>query len=655
MTLPETPRHPDSGAPGGWLGLVAVLTALVLGLTLDSQIYDTNFYSLWEATALLAGDHPYRDFYEWGVPLQASVSAIAQWLVGYRLIGEFLVQWSFIIAGAMISFDVGFRLSRSLRASVAMALLALAILPDTPTFHYPKLFLYPLAICLGWRYMERPGAVRAAVLGLATAVAFLFRHDHGVYVGGAAVLAFLLARAAVPSSRQWRSMIRETAAYAVTAGAILVPWMVLVHLNEGLPEYVRARADLYQMWSASSSPYRSLLSMNPIRFLRGESPPAPKPAPISVTWEPTVTAAQRKELEQQHGMRLLEGPDDNGRWRYEIQNVYDPALLRLSGVADQTEGIDWGRVQALNSWLPLLGPTRVWLAQVTMLVPVLLLAAAGLGLLRSWRLGTHVPVDTYPIVLAATFLAVIDARLLREPSYAHLVAPITAALSTRLLSRKTPTIDEQTPAWARIVRLGAWIRIATVVGVTLVTGIAALACLRSTSFPRPTSVQEFKNAVTGVHRGFARSLVSPPIDGFVTMEHATEYDAEAWAWPDVLLRYLHDCTHAGDRVLVTGSTPYHIGYLIERPIAGGQLFWHHRWRADPVREAQSLTLLQSQSVPFAFSTHDPVLDDLKTYPRIRTHIMAHYTELQGSHGLLLVDNRRQPTGQFGRLGFPCFK
>ena len=59
----------------GLLVLVGGLTALVLVLTGGSQIYDTNFYSLWEATALLAGDHPYRDFYEWGVPLQAAVSA----------------------------------------------------------------------------------------------------------------------------------------------------------------------------------------------------------------------------------------------------------------------------------------------------------------------------------------------------------------------------------------------------------------------------------------------------------------------------------------------------------------------------------------------------------------------------------------------------
>jgi hypothetical protein len=67
-----------------------------------------------------------------------------------------------------------------------------------------------------------------------------------------------------------------------------------------------------------------------------------------------------------------------------------------------------------------------------------------------------------------------------------------------------------------------------------------------------------------------------------------------------------------------------------------------------------LALLQSQSVPFAFSTHDPVLEDLKRYPIIREYVLKHYVDLDGTGGLVLVDTRRQPTGRFGRLGFPCF-
>jgi hypothetical protein len=418
--------------------------------------------------------------------------------------------------------------------------------------------------------MDRPSTRRAGVLGLTTAVAFLFRHDHGVYIGGAAVLAFGLARCAGPSSRQRAAMVRDAAAYVAGTGVLLVPWLLAVQLNEGLPQYVRARADLYRMWSADT-PYGSLLSMNPVRLL--------------------------------YGTRL-------------------------------------------NSWIPPLEPARVVLAQITLIVPFLLLGSASVDLTRNWRRGTPPPSDAYRLVLAGVFLAVVNGRLLREPSYAHLVAPMTAALCVRFLTRASPN------------RLYVRMRLAATVALMFVAGLVGLACMQPTSLFSPSHVGE-------VSKTFAKLIVSPPIDTFVTEREATQalegYDkdtgnsANVPVPSEVLLRYLHDCTRSGDHVLVSGSTPYHIGYLVERPIAGGHLFWHWKWRSDPAREAQSLALFESQSVPFAFSTHDPVLDDLKPYPRIREYFLAHYTALPGSQGLLLVDSRRQPTGQFSKLGFPCFK
>jgi hypothetical protein len=45
------------------------------------QLFDTNFLFVWQATALLAGDHPYRDFFEWGIPLQAVLFAIGVFIM----------------------------------------------------------------------------------------------------------------------------------------------------------------------------------------------------------------------------------------------------------------------------------------------------------------------------------------------------------------------------------------------------------------------------------------------------------------------------------------------------------------------------------------------------------------------------------------------
>src|SRR5687768_15930544 len=106
-----------SGAHWSLYVLVGVLALHVLVRASGRQIYDTNFYVLWESTALLAGDHPYRDFYQWGSPLLTAVSTGMQWLVGNRLIGEFLIHWSFLVAGVIIGFHLAIRLSGSVAAS----------------------------------------------------------------------------------------------------------------------------------------------------------------------------------------------------------------------------------------------------------------------------------------------------------------------------------------------------------------------------------------------------------------------------------------------------------------------------------------------------------------------------------------------------------
>ena len=230
--------------------IVGVLTLAVLMYSVVEQLFDTNFYFVWQATALLAGDHPYRDFYEMGSPLMTLMSAEMQWVTGYRLIGEFLIHWTFIVAGDVISLHLAHRLSHSLWASLTTTLIAIAIIAATPTYHFPKLFFYPLAVWVLWRYIEAPSVRRGAVVGLVTDAAFLFRHDHGIYIGTGAVLAFVLARVINPASRGWRSSAREIAAFTVAAAVPLLPWAILVQRNEGLIEYVRARA----AWGDTQAP-----------------------------------------------------------------------------------------------------------------------------------------------------------------------------------------------------------------------------------------------------------------------------------------------------------------------------------------------------------------------------------------------------------------
>jgi hypothetical protein len=598
-------RHPRL------LALVALLATAVLIVNARDQIYDSNFYALSEATALLAGDHPYRDFFDTGMPLAAYLSAGVQLLVGRRLIGEFAHQWLFIVAGVVISCHLALRLSRSAAASLATMALALIILFCTPTYHYSKLFFFPLTIWVAWRYMDRPGAVRSAVVGLTTASAFLFRHDYGVYIGFASIVAFALVPIAGPAPRRLRSLASDWAAYAVAVAIVVTPWVVVVQMNEGLLEYTRMRASLYQ--EPRSLVYASLVERNPFAALMPEPTPAPKSGVVGFFWKRDVNAERRRQLELQHGLRLTHEGDGDSRWQYEVANVYDGALLKLVPYIDDTTGIDWNRLHETRWHLPTRDNAVVWLEHVALLIPLLLLTAAGWEVWRSRSRPTPIPRDVWRMVLAGAFLAAVHSSLFRQPSYMATTAPVTAAMSAWFLAG---------PA-----RLSQ----ACAIAVLCVTAFAALVWARGTPLYRPF---ELGNLMSD---GFAQLMASPPVDG------------------NPSFRYLYECTAPGDRVIVTGSTPLHVSYYAERPMAGGHLAWHYGWRSDPVHEAQSLALLQRQSVPFAYSTHGPVLDDFKAYPRIREYLVKHYAEIEGSNGWILVDTRREPARRFGPEGWPCFR
>jgi hypothetical protein len=565
----------------GWYVLLAILAAHVLLHASGRQIYDTNFYVLWEYVALMAGDHPYRDFFQFGSPLLTGLTTAVQWAVGTRLIGEFLIHWIFLIAAVLIGFHLAVRLSGSVAASVVTSLLVIAALAATPTFNFPKLFFYPAAVLLGWWYMDRPGIRRAAALGLITAMAFLFRHDHGVYIGTASVLAFALTRLIAPPLRGWRGSLREIAAYVIVAGVVIAPWAAVVEANEGFVDYVRMRAEWNQTWAPNESPFLILRDFSPVPVLAGSE------------------------------------PDEN---------------------------------EPLAEWFPERDPAAHWLAQISILVPLLVLLAAVIDMIRRKRRGLPIGIENCRLVLAASIALIVADRLFRQDSYFLSAMPLTAALGARLLApRRQAGDDGSAPRISlRVWRVARALTGAAVVGLT---AIAVVGFVEELRLLKPFTLDDLP---------IARLMASPPIDGYQPAWYAVQLEPEGWREMDgdrkqqIMMRYMHDCTTDGDRILVTGSTPYQVGYYVNRPIAGAHLQWHHGWRSDPEHEMQSLRLVQSQSVPFAFSTHDPIMEDFKAYPRIHEYLATHYRELEASDGLLLVDSRRTPTGEFGQVGFPCF-
>jgi len=406
-------------------------------------------------------------------------------------------------------------------------------------------------------------------------------------------------------------MVNDAAAYAAALAVVVTPWAIVVQMNEGLLEYTRMRAVLYQ--PPPGPVYASLLELNPVRELTPDPPPAPRPAVVGFLWNPGVDEALRRRLERQQGLRPLDERDAHGRWRYEVPNIYDVSLFNLNSYITDGAGFEWDRLREIRSGLPARDHVLLWLQQMALLIPILLLISAVLEVRRSRYRLDAVPQDAWRLLLAGLFLAFVDSALLRQPSYVVIVAPVTAALSAWFLARK------------RALTRGC------AVAVLIPTSFAAIVWARDAPIFRPSDLGD------SVSDAVAQLFASPPVNGRPAFQ------------------YLHDCTASGDRLLVTGSTPFHVSYYAERPIAGGHLSWHHGWRSDSVHEEQSFALLKSQSVPFAVSTNDRVLDDFRRYPKIREYLVKHYVEVEGSNGLLLVDARRRPTGRFGSTGLPCFR
>jgi hypothetical protein len=559
MTVADVRAHWTLYAAIGVLTLASLLYGAV------EQLFDTNFYVLWEATSLLAGDHPYRDFYQMGWPLLTLLSTVMQWAVGYRLIGEFALQWAFIVASMVIGFHLAIRLSHSVWAAVVATLVAIAIVAATPTFQFPKLFFYPVAVWVAWWYLEAPSTRRAAAVGVVTAAAFLYRHDHGVYITIGAALAFVLARVIRPDAPRLRSSLVHIAAFAAAAAVPLLPWAFLVQRNEGLIDYIRTRAAWGRTWAPDRFPYMALRDLN-------------------------------------------------------------PASIVASGGFPSRETAEH------------------WLLQLSLLLPLFVLVRGACTVLSRRRDARATGLEISRTVIAAAMVMIVAIRLFREDGYFVAVLPLSAALGAQLLAGAGPGAPR---AWRFTQRVLA-------AGVLIVTSVAAIGYVKAWDLLEPGEVNELGPT-------FRHLFTSPPIDALESAAAARHVQPAEWLASDadarqkIALRYMHDCTRDGDRIFVTGSTPYQVGYYVQRPIAGGQVQWHHGWRSDPIHEQQALTLLQMQSVPFAFSTHDPVLDDLQKYPRIRGYFDENYAPIEGSGGLLLVDRRRTPTGGFGAVGFPCFR
>ena len=237
--------------------LRAVAPALLVGsgaflfrfLTLRDFANDHYMHLAW-AQQLLLGEIPGRHFTAPGSPLTYVLSAAAQAVATGPLSEALLTIAMLAIAAAAVT-----RVVQSITGSVAAGVLAgaLTVLMQPQLYSYPKVLAPAVALWLIARYGEHPSDARAVWVALWTAVAFLFRHDLGVFVATAAAAAIVVVHGA-----DRRTLARHILTCTSIGLVAVAPFLLFVQATVGVDEYLRetrqfAASDAHQFLTGLSA------------------------------------------------------------------------------------------------------------------------------------------------------------------------------------------------------------------------------------------------------------------------------------------------------------------------------------------------------------------------------------------------------------------
>ena len=150
-----------------------------------------HYFHVARARQMLLGDWPVRDFVDVGAPLMYVISAASRWLFGDIARAPSSWWWrSASVWEPRRQSSARRGLSRSTIVATGVALLE--ILASPRSYSYPKMLLYGLAGCLIVAIAAQASRARLFTAAGLTAVAFLMRHDHGLFIGAACAMAIVL-------------------------------------------------------------------------------------------------------------------------------------------------------------------------------------------------------------------------------------------------------------------------------------------------------------------------------------------------------------------------------------------------------------------------------------------------------------------------------
>jgi hypothetical protein len=215
--------------------VVFAMTAAFRFLALKNGFVNDHFVYITGGRQILNGEWPTRDWIDPGLPLMFGASALAQKIFGPTLFAEgMLTSIAFGLGGVFTAAGVR-QLTGSMMLGILAAIIEVAVFPRT--YSYPKIVAYALVFWLYGRYVNAPSTRRVVAMAVGVAIAFMFRHDHGLFLGAGGALTILLGS---------RRPARDLATFAACVSALLMPYFAYVQLYAGLGTYLRTGLEFSQ-------------------------------------------------------------------------------------------------------------------------------------------------------------------------------------------------------------------------------------------------------------------------------------------------------------------------------------------------------------------------------------------------------------------------
>jgi hypothetical protein len=580
-----------------------------------------HFPQLVRSIAMLDGERPLRDFTDaelralWPAPTY-STSALAQRILGRSLRAEALLTIGMLAIGAAALFLVSTRFG-----AIAPALIAtgLAVFLKPALYNYPKIVFYVLAVAAMLGYARRPTTLRLVMLGLVVAMAALFRHDHGVYLG--------LASAALVTLMHGRRAWHPMSVLAATCAVLLLPGIVVAQIDGGFIRYLRESMELSRQEARRTTNSSVAFTVDTAQpLLRRVDLPAPARPRIAVRWVAALTPEMRRRAEADLQLSDPVRRGDESNWSYAVENAsrnYLAAIVSDPRVAD-TDGIDRQRF-VLTTQPP---PPRGWTE----------------SLLR-WRIapGFFTSDNASPWLYVMAWSVVICAALcaLWPPLYELMATPQVPLAAFRavcllavlmlLVLLRNPNASRLADVSVAITILGSWLltsipralrgfglaarsAMITVAIVLLVISASAIVVLgdvvhqiQVTNISDPTRARRQWRDVWRTLGGLPSSLQGIDDD----LERASAY--------------FRRCTRPTDRIFM-GENLAELFYFAERPFAAGQIRYFSNFYSAPDQQREAIDRWRRQVAPIAVTPPAPRFDDefATDYPLLAAYLRSRY-------------------------------